>query len=190
MEYEAMNAGSNNPEREESSVVESPNESSSRPVPAFPDEPFACPNCGQMLAPSCRTCPSCREAIDPNEIARPEIVIPIAEQVISLPSAPKEYARCSWGIFFATLATWLVVAFTAEALLGYERSQFARGGLVILSSLWVFHDARERNIPKPLRWSIGSILLWIVFCPWYLARRRTPKAAYRSAKVPLEDPLT
>jgi len=172
-----MNAGSNNPGGDETSMVESPNESSSRPEAAFPDEPFACPNCGQMLAPSVRTCPSCRQAIDPNEIARPEIVIPIAEQVIPLPSASREYARFSWAIFFATLGIWLVVAFVVEALLGYEKSQFALGGLVILSSAWVLHDARKNNIPKAVRWSIGSVLLWIIIFPWYLARRRTPKAA-------------
>ncbi len=170
-----MNAGSNNPGGEESLMVESPNETNSRPAAAFPDEPFACPHCGQLLAPSCRTCPSCRQAIDPNEIARPDVVIPIAEQVIPLPS--KEYARFSWGIFFATLGIWLVVAFVAEGLLGYEKSQFLLGGLVVLSSLWVLRDARKNNIPKAFRWSIGSLLLWILIFPWYLARRRTPKAA-------------
>ncbi len=144
------------------------------PMAAFPDEPFACPHCGQMLAPSCRVCPSCREAIDPNDIVRPDVVIPIASQVIPLPA--KEYARFSWSIFFATLGIWLLVALIAERFLGYEKGQLALGGLVILSSVWVLHDAREKNIPKPLRWSLGSFLLWIIIFPWYLARRRTPKA--------------
>lgn len=170
-----MNASSNKPGGEEPSMVESPNEANSQPEGSFPDEPFACPNCGQMLAPSCRTCPSCRQPIDPSQITHPDIVIPIAEQVIALPG--KEYARFSWGIFFAALGIWFVIAMIAEGLLGYEHSQFALGGLVVLSSAWVYHDARKRNIPKALRWSLGSLLLWIVFFPWYLARRRTPKAA-------------
>lgn len=175
MEHETMNASSNNPGGEESSMVEAPNETNSQPANSFPDEPFACPHCGQMLAPSCRTCPSCRQTIDLNEIVRPDVVIPIAEQIIPLPT--KEHARFSWGIFFATLGTWFIVALVAEALLGYEKSQFALGGLVVLSSAWVYQDARKNNIPKALRWSLGSLLLWIVFFPWYLARRRTPKAA-------------
>lgn len=169
-----MNGSSNNPGGEESSMVELPHEASIPPASSFPDEPFACPNCGQMLAPSCRVCPSCRQAIDPSQIARPDVIIPIAEQVVPLPT--REYARFSWGIFFATLGTWFIVAIIAEGLLGYEKSQFALGGLVILSSAWVFQDARKKNIPKALRWSLGSLLLWIVFFPWYLARRRTPKA--------------
>lgn len=178
MEFKTMNAGSNNPGGEGSPIVESPNEMNSRPAADFPNEPFACPNCGQMLAPSVRTCPSCRQAIDPNEIARPQVVIPIAEQVIPLsPVATKQHAQFSWGIFFATLGIWFVAAFAAEALLGYEKSQFVLFGLVVLTSAWVLQDARKKNIPKPFRWSIGSLLLWILIFPWYLARRRTPKAA-------------
>lgn len=155
-------------------MAELPEESGSRPAAAFPDEPFACPHCGQMLAPSCRVCPSCREAIDPKDIPRPEVVIPIASQVVALPT--KEYARFSWSIFFATLGTWLIVALIAEKFLGYEKGQLALGALVALSSVWVFHDARTKNIPTPWRWSLGSFLLWILMFPWYLARRRTPKA--------------
>lgn len=144
------------------------------PAATFPDEPFACPNCGQMLAPSCRVCPSCRETVDPNDIARPEVVIPIATQVVPLPV--KEYAQFSWSMFFATLAVWLVVGMVTEGLLGPEKGQFVLLGLVLLSSVWVLHDAREKNIPKPFRWSLGSFLLWIFVFPWYLARRRTPEA--------------
>lgn len=171
-----MNAGSNNP-GDMPSMIDSPNEGGTQPTAAFPDEPFACPHCGQMLAPSCRTCPSCRQAIDPNEIVRPEVSIVIAEQIIPLPTKTREYARFSWSIFFAALVAWFLLAVIAEGILGYEKSQFALGGVVLLSSLWVLYDARQKNIPKPFRWSIGSLLLWIVIFPWYLSRRRTPKAA-------------
>lgn len=152
-----------------------PEGASLQPAATFPDEPFACPNCGQMLAAACRVCPSCKQAVDPGEIVRPDVPIVIAEQVIPLPVT--QYARFSWSIFFATLGVWLVVGLTAEGLLGPERSNFVLGGLVALSSVWVYRDAREKNIPKPFRWSLGSILLWIIVFPWYLARRRTPKAA-------------
>lgn len=171
-----MNAGSNNP-GDKPSMVESPNESGAQPAASFPDEPFACPHCGQMLAPSCRTCPSCRQAIDPTDIVRPDVSVVIAEQIISLPTKTKGYSRFSWSIFFTVLVTWFLVAMIAEGVLGYEKSQFALGGLVLISSVWVLHDARQKNIPKPLRWSIGSLLLWIVIFPWYLSRRRTPRAA-------------
>ena len=156
-------------------MAELPDETGARTTATFPDEPFACPHCGQLLAPSCRICPSCREAIDPNDIARPEIVIPIASQVVPLPV--EEYARFSWNLFFTTLGIWLVVGLITESLLGPEISQFALGGLVVLSSVWVYRDAQGKHIPKPFRWGLGAFLLWIIVFPWYLARRRTPKAA-------------
>jgi hypothetical protein len=155
-------------------MADLPEQAGLQPATTFPDEPFACPSCGQMLAASCRVCPSCRQAVDPKEIVRPEIVIPIAEQVVPLPA--KVYARFSWGIFFAALGTWLVVAAIAEILLGPVTSQVVLFSLVALSSVWVYRDAREKNIPTPIRWSLGSFFLWMIVFPWYLARRRTPKA--------------
>lgn len=145
-----------------------------RPAATFPDEPFACPNCGQMLAPSVRVCPSCKQAVDPGEVARPAVNMVLAEQVVRLPT--KEHARFSWSIFFATLGAWLAVAAIAESLLGPVTSQVVLFSLVALSSVWVYRDAREKNIPTPIRWSLGSLLLWMIIFPWYLSRRRTPKA--------------
>ncbi len=155
-------------------MADFPHESSLQPVVAFPEEPFACPHCGQMLAASVRVCPSCRAVIDPKDIVRPPVVVPVAEQVVPVPV--HEYARFSWSIFFTALGTWLAVGLITEALLGPEKGQWVLGGLVVLSSVWVYRDAREKNIPKPFRWSLGSFLLWIIVFPWYLARRRTPNA--------------
>ncbi len=62
------------------------------------------------------------------------------------------------------------------------------GSVVILTSAWVFYDAHNKPVPKPLRWGLGSLLLWIVVFPWYLARRRDPVAPCRfEAEV---SPLT
>ncbi len=140
----------------------------------FPEEPFACPHCGQMLAPSVRVCASCKQPIDPSEIQRPPVSMIIAEQIIPLP--PKVQARFSWRIFFAVLVGWFLLAVVFESLLGYQRSQFVLGGVVVGSSLWVLYDARTRGVPKGTRWSLGSLLLWILVFPWYLSRRKTPKA--------------
>jgi len=155
-------------------VADLPEGTSLRPAATFPDEPFVCPNCGQLLAPSVRVCPSCKQAIDPSQIARPAVNMVLAEQVVRLPV--KEYARFSWSIFFAAFGAWLVVAAIAESLLGSVTSQVLLFSLVALSSVWVYRDAREKNIPTPIRWSLGSLLLWMIIFPWYLARRRTPKA--------------
>lgn len=151
-------------------------EGTSLPTAAtFPDEPFACPNCGQLLAPSVRVCPSCKQAVDPGEIVRPAVNMVVAEQVVPLPPA-MESARFSWGIFLAALGAWLMAAAIAESTLGPGPSQVVLFSLVALSSVWVYRDAREKNIPTPIRWSLGSLLLWMIFFPWYLSRRRTPKA--------------
>jgi hypothetical protein len=99
----------------------------------------------------------------------------VAEQVVPLPPA-MESARFSWGIFLAALGAWLMAAAIAESTLGPGPSQVVLFSLVALSSVWVYRDAREKNIPTPIRWSLGSLLLWMIFFPWYLSRRRTPKA--------------
>jgi hypothetical protein len=174
MEREALKTGIDNSEGEESSMVESPGPAGTPQDVGFPDEPFACPHCGQLLAPSVRVCASCKQPIDPSEIERPAISIPIAEQIISLPR--KEQARFSWNIFLGVLGAWLLVAVASQRLLGYQKSEFALGGVVIASSVWILYDARKLGIPKGLRWGVGSLLLWILIFPWYLARRRTPKA--------------
>ncbi len=169
-----MKPNINNLEGKELSMVESPEPEGTRPNTDFPDEPFACPHCGQMLAPTVRVCASCRQPIDASQIERPRVVIPIAEQVIALPQ--KEQARFSWRIWGAVFVTWFLVAVSLEHLLGYKESQFVLGSVVILSSAWIFHDAHKKGIPKALRWAIGSLLLWIVVFPWYLSRRQAPKA--------------
>ena len=141
---------------------------------AFSDEPFACPNCGQMLAPTCRVCVACKHTIHLTEIRRPRAAVTPLESQVGLP--PVEPARFSWQIFFLVLAVWFLAAIAAQGLLGPAKTQLVLGSVVIVSSAWVFFDAQAKSVPKPLRWGLGSLLLWIVVFPWYLTRRRTPEA--------------
>src|SRR5512146_457846 len=120
MEREALNTSPENAEEEASYMVESPTPAGTSSATGFPDEPFACPHCGQLLAPSVRVCASCKQTIDPSEIKRPRVAITIAEQIVPLPQ--KEEARFSWSIFFGVLAAWLVVAVIFERLLGPQKS--------------------------------------------------------------------
>lgn len=138
------------------------------------DEPFPCPACGQMLAADVRVCVVCKQPIDPTQIRRPDARPPRVE--IQRGSLPLPRARFSWRIFFLVLSSWLLVAGVAQWFLGPTKSQLALGGVVILTSIWVFFDAEHRGVPKPLRWGIGSLMLWILVFPWYLARRRQPQA--------------
>jgi hypothetical protein len=80
-------------------------------------------------------------------------------------------------LFLILLAARLLAAFVAEKHWGLLRAELALGGLEILSAAWVFRDARQRRVPKPLRWGLGSLFLWTFIFPWYLARRRTPQAS-------------
>src|SRR5579859_3029946 len=141
---------------------------------AFPDEPFLCPACGQMLAPSCRVCVACKQSINPAEIQRTQpapvaVEPPVLQPVI----AP---ARFSWLIFFLVLSiTWLTAVITVS-LFGQDEARLMFGILPFITSLWVIFDAHQKHVARPLRWGLGTLLMWIVIFPWYLARRRTPQA--------------
>ncbi len=141
-----------------------------------PDEAFPCPACGQMLAPSCRVCVACQTPIDFAQVRKVEPEVPIAQEEAP-PEPPVEPARFSWGIFFAVFFLWLLGAIVTTQLLGPSGSQVALGSFVLASSLWVFVDAQKQGVPKPLRWGMGALLLWILVFPWYLSRRRTPQAS-------------
>ncbi len=136
------------------------------------EEPFPCPYCGQMLAASCRVCVVCKHEIDPEKIPKPAAeAAPTFEPVTRIVPA-----KFSWQIFFIVLAaSWFSTA-VALRYLGIVRGQLFVGLLQMLSSVWVYFDAREKHVAKPFRWGLGSLLLWIVIFPWYLSRRRTPQA--------------
>jgi len=46
----------------------------------------------------------------------------------------------------------------------------------MLCAAWVFYDANRRGVPRPLRWALGALFLWPIVFPWYLVRRKTPRA--------------
>jgi hypothetical protein len=147
---------------------------SSVPEGAFPDEPFACPACGQMLAASCRICVACKQPVDPARIGRPQAEPEVLAPEVALPAL--EPVRFPWLLFLFLLALRMGVAVVAVRHWGLMKTEmsFAVGELV--SAMWVFQDARRRQVPKPLRWGLGSLFLWFLFFPWYLARRRAPEA--------------
>ena len=137
----------------------------------FPAEPFPCPACGQLLAPSCRVCAACKHAIDPAEIRKSE----------DLPLAAKpgrrelEPVRFSWRTFVIVFAIWVVGATLLQGHMALPRAQLVLGGVQILCSVWVLFDALQKRLPTPLRWGMGTLLLWPIIFPWYLARRTRPR---------------
>jgi hypothetical protein len=139
----------------------------------FPDEAFPCPNCGQMLGPGVRVCVACRQAIDPSQIR----IAAAAPAAAPARTAAPPRARFSWGIFFVAVFAWLALETSATRLVGLTRAQYVMVAVLVLSAAWVFWDARQKGIPRPFQWLAGALLFWIVFFPWYLARRRQPEAS-------------
>ena len=145
------------------------------PVAEFPSEPFQCPACGQLLAPTCRVCVACKHTIDPAEITRPQKVVLEAAHAPSAELRPQQ-VRYPWRIFFAVLGMSFLLALIFEGLWGEQKAQLAMAGAQTLAGVWVFFDALRQRIPRPLRWAMGSMLLPVVIFPWYLARRRAPQS--------------
>lgn len=142
---------------------------------AFPTEPFMCPNCGQLLAPSCRTCVSCHHIVDFTKVnTKPVISFPVTGARPAPPVAGRN--QFSWRIFVVVLGFYLILAVAAERFLNATDYQLLLGGILVGSSVWVFYDARLRRIPHAVRWGLSSLLLWILVFPWYLSRRRAPES--------------
>ena len=139
----------------------------------FPEEAFPCPHCGQMLGPGVRVCAACRQPIDPTQI-RIAAIVPAATAVRAA-AVPR--ARFSWGMFLVALFAWLALATSMIRVIGFEKAQYAMAAVLVLSAAWVFLDARQKGFPRPFQWGAGALLFWIVFFPWYLARRRQPEAS-------------
>jgi hypothetical protein len=136
----------------------------------FLAEPFPCPACGQLLSPSCRVCVACKHAIDPAAIRKlgvlPAVGIPARREV--------EPVRFSWRTFLIVFAIWVVGATLVQRHMAPLRAQLVLGGVQILCSFWVLFDAVAKRLPNPLRWGMGTLLLWPIIFPWYLARRSRP----------------
>jgi len=155
--------------------------------PRFPDEPFACPACGQMLAPSCRVCVACLQPIDPSQIRSPVAESARPAPAVALPAL--QPVRFPWLLFLVLFGVRLTAAMIAQRHFGLLRTELMLGVLEFVSAIWVFQDAQRRRVPKPLRWGLGSLLLWVLFFPWYLARRRAPEAPCPSIEAEI-GPVT
>lgn len=140
----------------------------------FPNETFECPHCGQLLAPSCRVCVSCKQPIDPDQIKRARADSLAAALPVLEPERPA--VQFPWRVFFAVLAVSWLASTLALRFLGLLDGQMAVLGLQFVSTVWVFGDARRKMIPKPLRWAVGALVLWVVMFPWYLVRRKKLQA--------------
>jgi hypothetical protein len=151
-----------------------------------------------MLAAACRVCVACKEPVDPSKILRPQAAASAAslpepsalrraplsppgvvlhQTVEAVGGRPRELVRFSWRIFFVVFAIWVVGGSVVQQLLGLVEGQLVLAGVQILCAVWVYYEAQQKGLPKPLRWGLGVLLLWPLIFPWYLARRNKPEAA-------------
>jgi hypothetical protein len=143
--------------------------------PAFPAEAFPCPHCGQMLGPGVRVCASCRHTIDPAQIRLPALQAPADAGAAA--TAPRAAAQPKntpfpWVILLALVLGMLVLSGVAENRFGITPTIRFFSLVPPATALWVIFDALRKRVPRPLQWGVGTMLLWPVVFPWYLARRR------------------
>jgi hypothetical protein len=147
------------------------------PDSAFPSEPFPCPACGQMLASACRVCVACKQPIDPAKIRAARVDEPLSSGVEAQAGSPVvATVRFPWPLFFAIFFARILAAGLIDQRWGFLRAELVLGGLEVACAVWVFYDAGRHSVPRPFRWAWGTLLLWPLVFPWYLARRRTPRA--------------
>jgi len=137
----------------------------------FPSEAFACPNCGQMLGATVRVCVACKQPIDLGQI-KPMAVELLPERPQTGRSTDRIYFP--WTLFFALFAVRLLVIGGIVVLRHWNFSKTAllENTVDLITAAFVFYDASRKHVSKALRWALGSLFLWVVFFPWYLARRR------------------
>jgi hypothetical protein len=139
----------------------------------FPSEPFLCPACGQLLAPSCRVCAACHHAIDPAEIGKETP----ATAVVVVPPRIEAPVRFPWPLFLSFFLAVMAGGILAESFIGPAKTQILVGTLQLILAIWVSIDAYSKRVPHPLRWGLGTMLpTWLIILPWYLVRRRRPEA--------------
>ncbi|HUI41450.1 MAG TPA: hypothetical protein VL523_05735, partial [Terriglobia bacterium] len=115
-----------------------------------------------MLGPRVRVCVACHEAIDPSQI---RMTAPAAVPTFAAAHADKApdvrpKARFSWGIFAALLLGVLILISGIESRFGPQKALYVYWAVQLLSTAWVFFDARQKGIARPLRWAIASLLIW------------------------------
>jgi hypothetical protein len=109
--------------------------------------------------------------IDPAEIRQPGVAPTVGQPARREP----EPVRFSWRIFLIVFAIWVVGATLVQRHMAPLKAQLVLGGVQILCSFWVLFDALQKRLPRPLRWGMGTLLLWPIIFPWYLARRSRPR---------------
>ncbi|WP_057617632.1 hypothetical protein [Yersinia frederiksenii] len=55
---------------------------------------------------------------------------------------------------------------------GSDRMELIPSVILLVSALWVMKDAHNNQLNHPVRWGIGTAILWIIVLPIYLIKRK------------------
>lgn len=120
-----------------------------------------CPACAEEIQDEAKKCKHCGEVFD---------------------KAPKDFVSNS-SVKDLGVNPWVVFIglFLVTLLLSYWLGAIAWYGVIIISSIWVFVDAKKIGVKKglikgvcdmgPATWLLVSLLLWIIAFPAYLIKR-------------------
>lgn len=137
-----------------------------------------CPHCSSDLV---KQCPSCMETIHVQARKCKHCGTDLVSE--ALPFTPIPGAKPTSGLVYFLLAAVLAVLSAIAGGVGI----FA---LVVGTSIWAGVDASKHKLSRyenglggPLGASLGSLLLWILVFPWYLAIRSRIRAGVQPAKA-------
>lgn len=51
--------------------------------------------------------------------------------------------------------------------------EYIFAALIFALSVWVYKDARTRNIANPERWGVGTAFIFIIIAPLYFFKRKS-----------------
>jgi hypothetical protein len=115
---------------------------------------------------------ACKEAIDPAQIRIEPAYVPFT------PAIPQPAlllnVRFPWMLFLSLFFLRILLFGLLSDRLGLVKTELILGAMELLSCVWVFLDATRLGVGRPFRWALGTLLLWPIVFPWYLARRKSP----------------
>lgn len=136
-----------------------------------------CRNCGQELGPNDRFCTGCGGPVQQTaHVPTPEANIPVSthphrQQSGTYPQQASSLGNGAGGV----RASYYWIAFVILAVMALMAGDdgTATGPIgVIISTVWVYRDAKSREMEGAGLWALGVLLLWIVFFPLYFFKRK------------------
>lgn len=137
-----------------------------------------CRNCGHELRSNDRFCTGCGSPVQQTaQLPTPEANVPVPppshqQQSESYPQQASSSDRGAGRV--RTSYYWIAfVVLTILVLMAGDNGTAAGFIGVVISTVWVYRDAKSRGMDSAMLWALGIFLLWIVFFPLYFFKRKS-----------------